>query len=200
MQPLKIIIVVCLFVLSLNAKAGLITSDITGLGGDEYEISYTITNDSAELLDWFTLYFDYGLFSSIEVLSSSNVIWSDWDFIVDDPYDFDDGLIDGFADPADPIAAGGVLGGLIIKVLYSGSDISSWVQYATFPFYEVDEIGDYIEDESGDFIVNEDVFAFVSLTSFTAYQEPDNSTPVPEPGTLGIFLIALALITYRTKT
>lgn len=178
MQFLKVLLICCLFICSLNVKAGLITSDIIDLGSDEYQISYTIENNGATDFDNIILNFDWDKFSIIDVISYdsfdgvNNYFWGNTDILVFQPGSGLPGVVDLLSDF--PITPGEILSGFELRVSYTGNNsIASWAQSALL----IDNVN------------NNEESIFVTSNYI--------ASPVPEPYTLVIFFFALSIILLR---
>jgi hypothetical protein len=152
-----------------RAQAGLITYDLTSLGGDQWRYDYEVTNDTlSQPLNWFTLFFSLNSYESLGAESAP----AGWDAFVaqPDPLLPDNGFLDlSTAGPG--IAAGETLGGFSLSF--------RWVNAGTpdsQPF-------DFIDQDPANPV----------QSGFTTQRR---TVSVPEPGTLmlmGVALLGLAL-------
>ena len=160
---------VCISVLLLaallgRAQAGVITYELTSLGGDQWRYDYEVTNDTlAQPLNWFTLFFALDSYESLGAETAP----SGWDAFVaqPDPLLPDNGFFDlSTAGPG--IAPGQTLGGfsLAFRWLNPGTPGNQ-------PF-------DFIDQDPADPV----------QSGFTMQRTP---VGVPEPGTLMLMATAL---------
>jgi len=156
---------------SFNSNASLITVEIeNGSQPNYYEFHYNITNTSTIApIDGLTFYFDFGLFQNISLVSSP----VNWDFIFWEPE-----LIFGVADPGvvdgialyDPLTLGQEFDSLVVSFEWLGStDLFSYVQ-------------------------SYDVYDSVTFDIVSSGSVEVNTSQVPEPSTVIIFVLALVLL------
>jgi PEP-CTERM motif len=164
-----------LFAAVSGVYATTIMYDLSNLGGNHWEYTYSVTNDSmSSTIEEFTIYFNLDFYKNLPVTSSI----AGWDELVVQP---DPALGDGFYDALalmTGIAQGATLSGFSVSFdwLGTGSPGSQYFE-VIFPFSSPVE-------------VLEQGYTMAS------------ATPVPEPGTLlllGSGLISLIGIGKRLK-
>ena len=164
-----------LFVLVANSvQANPIFYEVENLAGSRWEYSYTVENQTASPIDEFTIYFDIGLYTNLEVTGFSSL---DWDGFASAPGDNlpDDDFVDWcatgpfcFEDIAG-IDLGQTLSGFTVEFDWLGAGVPG------SQFFE---------------IVNPEPFEITS-TGFTRLLEV-NPPSVPEP--LPSVLVGLGLL------
>tara|TARA_R110001599_G_scaffold84509_3_gene227582 strand:+ start:472 stop:1080 length:609 start_codon:yes stop_codon:yes gene_type:complete len=105
---------------SLDAKALLVRTDVTKLNEQQYQANYQFYNDGQSSIDGLIVYFEYGLFDNLALLSSP----IDWDMFVAPAQDIfgfqEDGFVDGLA-LASPLLAGETLSGMSVMFDWLGA-------------------------------------------------------------------------------
>lgn len=105
---------------SLDAKALLVRTDVTKLNDQQYQANYQFYNDGQSSIDGLIVYFEYGLFDNLALLSSP----IDWDMFVAPAQDIfgfqEDGFVDGLA-LASPLLAGETLSGMSVMFDWLGT-------------------------------------------------------------------------------
>lgn len=152
--------------LAAPARAGVITYDLTSLGGDQWRYDYAVTNDTlAAPLAWFTVFFPLGDYDSLGSLAATAP--SGWDAFVaqPDPLLPDDGFLD-VSTTGPGIAPGETLGGFSIDFRWLGAGTPG-----SQPF-------DFIGLDPADPLQS-------GMTT------PRAPTSVPEPGTLPLLALGL---------
>lgn len=140
-----------------RVNATIITYDLTNLGGNRWEYSYSVTNDSmSSPIEEFTIYFDLELYENLLVGNTLN----DWDAIVVQPDPEPDFEADGFYD------ALALLTGIAPGETVSGFTVSFDWLVTGLPGYQFFEVVDPSNLEALD-------------SGWTV-----TTTSVPEPGTL----------------
>lgn len=137
------------------------------LGGNSWQYNYTIDNTGTSVLDWFTVFFDVGLFENLLVTASP----ADWDSLVvqPDPFLPDDGFFDSLVFGAG-VNPGEILGGFSVS----------------FDFLGIGAPGEqFFEFLGPDFVVLADGFTLAA---------GGPTTSVPEPGTLALLMAGLILV------
>ena len=114
---------VCFIMLSLQpAFATIITSEATYVSGDTWESVYTITNDTADEIFWFAIFFDAIEYANIVYVPS--IEFADWDVIGVDPFITDAGFVDALANAAG-ISVGGFISNFIQISIVSTPNVVS---------------------------------------------------------------------------
>ena len=108
-------------VMAQNVFATAITYDAMNLGGNKWEFTYAITNDTLSTdINEYDIIFTYGLYENIQVVNSS----SDWSVISYDPALIfgtpDDGIVDSL-ELVSGVTPGSTLGGLSVTFDWLGS-------------------------------------------------------------------------------
>ena len=148
-------------------------------GGGQYQYNFTVDNTTGAFdIESFSIFFEYSFYENLSITASA----ADWDPLVIQPDTGipDDGLADWLALGL-PIGMGEILSGFSVAFDWIGTD----------GLPPIDQL----------FSIN-DPFTFDPLFfGLTMFVENDDGPSVPEPGTLGLFSLALmlALITSRKK-
>jgi hypothetical protein len=120
----------CFIMLSLQpAFATIITSETTNVSGNTWESVYTITNDTADEIYWFAIFFDAGEYANIVYVPS--IEFADWDVFGVDPFFTDAGFVDAFANVAG-ISVGGFISNFIVRYDYFGSSAPSVQKFVVY--------------------------------------------------------------------
>ncbi len=161
------------------ANAVIIESEVSSLGGTEFQYDFNvINNDLVAGVEGFSVYFDYTLFEIIDVVASP----VDWDsFVADFGLLPEDDFFDSFF-LVDPIALGDSLDGFSVSVNYLGT--------ASAP----EAAGNLFEVYDGNFAILE-----AGVTTEKVVIPPPNPNPIPEPGMLSIFGLALLFAGMRKR-
>lgn len=151
------------------AQAAAVTVQYTSLGGDQWQASFTVSNDGASAIEGVTIYFDYTLYADL----TSGTAASGWDLWVaqSDAGLSSDGIYDILADAGSELAIGDTLTGLSVQFTWLGSGTPSAL---TYEIYELNDDDSVTVVESGDTVVA------------TATND------VPEPTSLALAALALA--------
>lgn len=161
------------------ANAVIIESELTSLGGDSYQFDFNVINDDlAAGIEEFSVYFDELLYENLSVIASP----VDWDSIVVQP---DPGLPDvGFFDSlffVDPIAEGSALDGFSVAFDWLGAAAGPAAFGNAFDIFDAN-------------------FAIVASGVTTApVVVPPPPNPIPEPGILSLFGLALLFVGARKR-
>lgn len=157
--------------LSVRADAAIIRYDVTPDTGSSWIYDYEAENDTgSDPIAQFTIFFDRSLFSNLAVVATP----AGWDdaFVAQPetgPVVFDDGFFDVLAAPTFEIAPGALLGGFRVR----------------FDFLGIGAPGSQLFD-----IIGADGFTPV----FSGVTTP--RVAVPEPGTLGLGILAVLLVAF----
>ena len=143
---MKIILLFTLLLSSMNASALMINSDVTKLNDQQYQADYQFHNDSQTAIEGLTLYFQYGLFDNLSLLTSP----IDWDVFIAPAQDIfgvqEDGFVDALA-LSMPLQAGETLTGLSVVFDWLGSAdlVSTTQRFETYDAssFDVTSEGDY---------------------------------------------------------
>lgn len=143
---MKIILLFTLLISSMNASALMINSDVTKLNDQQYQADYQFHNDSQTAIEGLTLYFQYGLFDNLSLLTSP----IDWDVFIAPAQDIfgvqEDGFVDALA-LSMPLQAGETLTGLSVVFDWLGSAdlVSTTQRFETYDAssFDVTSEGDY---------------------------------------------------------
>jgi hypothetical protein len=156
-------------VLASNAYCVSISYEMNMLGGNRYEFSYTVLNDTLSVdIEEFTIFFEEGLYDNLTVTTSP----LNWDpFVINpDPLIPDDGFYDALA-IFSGISPGDQLGNFSVNFDWLGTG-SPGAQY-----FE---------------IINP--FSFDVLASGNTEIAVTASAPVPEPSTILLFASGLGIL------
>lgn len=147
------------------ASAAHVEAVLSKVGGNTWDISFTVGADTGQTVEAFSVYFDWTQVSNIQVLASP----LDWDSIAiqADSGLASDGLFDSLALGAG-IADGTSLGGFVARFEWAGATGPTGLRYSVNDPLNFDAL------ETGD----------VALTT-------DGVGPVPEPGPASLLLAAL---------
>jgi hypothetical protein len=112
---------VCFVALSFQpAFATIITASTTYVSGNIWESRYTITNNSASEITWFTFYFGADQYENLVYIPTAE--WGDWDIFSVNPFLTDDGFVDAFA-LVSGIAAGQSLTNFVVRYNFLGANL-----------------------------------------------------------------------------
>ncbi len=165
-----ILSILLLLIISTPLCATTIFYNVSNTGGNTWEFSYTVKNDSLSVdIEAFSIFFDYGLYENIAVTGVAD----DWEadgVEPDDIYGYeDDGYYDAWTYDA-AIAVDQSLSGFSVSFDWLGdANETPGVQY--FEIYDVD----YSVLDEG----------------YTQLADQGGSDPVPEPSTLILFATGL---------
>lgn len=185
--PMRSLTLSALLVLMLGSQpawSNPIFYEVENLGGDAWQYTYTAGNETAGPIDWFTIFFDFDLYSfnlisgpfGDEVDPASYDGPADWDIFVAPPEllfpgsaDNQPGFFDAFALEL-PIGPGGLVGGFDMTFEWLGVGMPGAQPFTLF--------GDDLLPTFGD----------------NLFTQPLQVTSVPEPGALlllgtGLFLM-----------
>ncbi len=111
-----------------SARAAIITGELTDLGSSQWSLDLTLTNDGAQGINEFSVYFSEALFSNLQLLSTP----SDWDSIVAQPDIFLSSA--GFFDSYNPLALlqGQSQSGFSLSFTYLGQGLPSELSFDIF--------------------------------------------------------------------
>jgi len=99
---------ICYLMLSVQpAWATIITATTTNVSGTIWQSRYTIHNDTASVIKWFSIYFDYNHYNNL-VFIPTDEVGPEWDIFTVEPFLSSDGFVDAFSFGA--AGAAGVLG------------------------------------------------------------------------------------------
>lgn len=152
-------VVASLMLCGTSASATTISYDANNIGGNTWEYSYTVENDTlSQDIEELTIFFEYGLYANLTVTSPV----ADWDELTVEPVEILGSPQDGFYDAlalVSGIAPGSSMGGFSLSFDWLGAGTPG---------------GQYFES------VDPLTFSAVDSGITTAAQ----SQSVPEPGTL----------------
>ena len=116
------------------ANAISIDYELNDLGGNLFEYNYSVTNDTiVDGVDWFSIYFDYNLYSNLSLTASP----AGWDSFVSEPKVISltnrfDGFLDTFT-VFDVIGFGETLDGFSVSFEWlGGADLPAFQPYEVF--------------------------------------------------------------------
>lgn len=163
------------------ANAVIIESELSSLGGSSYQYDFKVINDDlAAGIEQFSVYFDFALYENLSVVASP----ADWDSIVIQP---DAGLPDdGFFDSlflAAPLTMGDMLDGFSVAFDWLGAAMGPAAGGNDF------EVFDF----------NFNVVASGQTTAVVTPPPPPPPNPIPEPGMLSLFGLALLFAGMRKR-
>jgi len=163
------------------ANAVIIESELTSLGGNSFQYDFNVINDDlVDGLEGFTVNFDWDLYSNLALVSSAPL----WDtFVVEPVVNVNLGFFDSYFDAATPIALNDSLGGFAISFDWLGT--ASGPSAAGNPF-------EIYKDPFNNF----EIVAFGNTTEPVVIQPPN---PIPEPGLLSLFGLALLFVGSRKR-
>lgn len=168
------------------ASASPVFYQVDALGGDRWEYHYTLDNQTSELIDGLTVFFELDLFANLSVTGNANAgTFDTWNGEASqpDPALPDDGFGDWLALGA-PLAPGGSLDGFSIAFDYLGAG-SPGSQF--FEVYRL-EFGAF---DFPDLVVIAD--------GFTTPLRVEPPVSVPSPSSLPLLLTGLALLVLRQR-
>lgn len=163
------------------ANAVIIESELTSLGGNSFQYDFNVINDDLVAgIEEFSIDFDYNLFENLLAVASP----ADWDPVEiqpdPDPSVLDDGFVDWLGLGA-LIGMGDSLGGFAVSFDWLGA--ASGPAAAGNPFQILDAI-------------TFDILASGSTTVPVVVPPPN---PIPEPGLLSLFGLALLFVGARKR-
>ena len=171
LRSLKSLLVLSSLFVTSSVNAFLLESELQSLGGNQFQYSYTATNNSlASGVSEFAVYFDKSLYQNLQVVQSP----VDWDSIVLQPDEFLDGIFDSLA-LSQNLALGESLSGFVVSFEWLGQSAPG------SQMFEVIDPLTFEVVEQGDSRVVSDV------------------SPVSEPSALQLAIVALLMLFGRFK-
>ena len=79
-------LVATLLLTTLQVHANPIFYEVSHDTGNRYEYHYTVVNETSEPIDWFTIYFDLGLYENLSITANPNPNWNGLAIGVLDPF------------------------------------------------------------------------------------------------------------------
>jgi hypothetical protein len=159
---------------SFGANATDVSYDPTNVGGNTWQLSYDVTNNSLTVpISELTMYFNPSIFSDVAVGPTQPAGWKNPVAVQSDPSFLPDLSGYGFFDTiasTNGIAVGGSLGGFTVLVDYSGTGTPG-----------------------------SQIFQIVDPTTFTTLEQGQTKLSVPEPGTVGLLVLGLIGLTRRQR-
>jgi len=134
--PKAILSICCLLMLSLHpATAAIMTATTTQISGTLWESRYTITNDSAAPINWFTIYFRFDLYQNFVYIPTPD-FGPEWEIFTAEPLLSSDGFVDAFS-YGDGIGVGQSVSNFVVRYHFLGEQQP---QLQTFEVYDADSI------------------------------------------------------------
>jgi hypothetical protein len=178
-KRLKYAVIASWLMLSMqSAHAIIIEADAEFLMGDKWEVTYTVTNNNLASLDYFSIYYDFGLFDNLEAKSGPTG-WIVEVFQVVGGFANSEGIIDFFLESGTPLGQGESLGEFTVRFDYLGDG-------SPFEFFA--------EVYDGNFNFLEDGLSLP--ITFVPSSPPGQ---VSEPGTIVIMLVGSLFLLFRRK-
>jgi len=117
-----------LLCINMNARAAIITGELTDLGNSQWSLDLALTNNDAAGINEFSIYFSEVLFSNLQIVSTP----SGWDSIVAQPDMFLNSA--GFFDSYNPLALlqGHSQSGFSLRFTYVGQGLPSELPFDIF--------------------------------------------------------------------
>lgn len=180
-KRLKYAVIVSWLMVSMqSAHAIIIETDTEFLSGDTWEVTYTVTNDNLTSLEFFSIYYDFGLFDNLEAISGPDGWLVEVFLQVGESFDTADGIIDFFLDSGTALGQGGSLGEFTVRFDYLGDG-------SPFQFF--------VEVFDGDFEILDD-----GVSSPITFVPTSPTEQVSEPGTIALLLAGGLFLLFRRKS
>lgn len=112
------------------ALATMISATTTNISGNIWESRYTITNDTASAIKWFTIYFKFDLYENLAYVPSVEV-GAEWDVFAAQPFLTSDGFVDAFSF-GDGIAVGQSLTNFVVRYTFLGRDLPGMQSFEVY--------------------------------------------------------------------
>lgn len=112
------------------ALATMISATTTNISGNIWESRYTITNDTASVIKWFTIYFKFDLYENLAYFPSAEV-GAEWDVFEAQPFLTSDGFVDAFSF-GDGIAVGQSLTNFVVRYTFLGRDLPGMQSFEVY--------------------------------------------------------------------
>lgn len=113
---------ICYLMLSVQpAWATIITATTSNVSGNIWESRYTIHNDTASVIKWFTIYFNFNHYHNL-VFIPTDEVGPDWDVFSAEPVLTSDGFVDAFSF-GEGIGIGQSLTNFVVRYQFSGQGL-----------------------------------------------------------------------------
>ncbi len=122
---------ICYLMLSVQpASATIMTATVSNISGNIWESRYTIHNDTASVIKWFTIYFNFSHYHNL-VFIPTDEVGPDWDVFSAEPVLSSDGFVDAFSF-GEGIGSGQSLSNFVVRYQFSGQGLPAMQSFEVY--------------------------------------------------------------------